>query len=76
MCAFIERAPHLGIHLPHRRGKETGDHPASTPPRAAARWLSEDTLEALVARHLPGRTVTLEDIAFLEEIFGKLVSPA
>ncbi len=42
----------------------------------AGRLVGFDTLDALVARHLPGRTVTLEDIAFLEEIFGKLVSPA
>ncbi len=34
-----------------------------------------DTVDGLVAKHLPGRRVTLEDIAFLEEIYGKLVSP-
>jgi ABC-2 type transport system ATP-binding protein len=33
-----------------------------------------DTLEALIAQHLPGRQVTLDDIAFLDEIYGKLVS--
>jgi ABC-2 type transport system ATP-binding protein len=32
-----------------------------------------DTLDGLIAKHLPGRRVTLEDIAFLEEIYGKLV---
>jgi ABC-2 type transport system ATP-binding protein len=35
-----------------------------------------DTLDGLIAKHLPGRRVTLDDIAFLEEIYGKLVSPA
>jgi gliding motility-associated transport system ATP-binding protein len=34
-----------------------------------------DTLDGLIAKHLPGRRVTLDDIAFLEEIYGKLVSP-
>ncbi len=33
-----------------------------------------DTLDGLIAKHLPGRRVTLDDIAFLEEIYGKLVS--
>ncbi len=33
-----------------------------------------DTLEGLIAKHLPGRRVTLDDIAFLEEIYGKLVA--
>jgi ABC-2 type transport system ATP-binding protein len=33
-----------------------------------------DTLEGLIAKHLPGRRVTLDDIAFLEEIYGKLVN--
>jgi ABC-2 type transport system ATP-binding protein len=42
----------------------------------AGRLVDFDTLDGLVARHLPGRRVTLEDIAFLEEIFGKLVTPA
>ena len=42
----------------------------------AAAITDHDTLEGLVGRHLPGRRVTLEDIAFLEEIFGKLVTPA
>jgi ABC-2 type transport system ATP-binding protein len=35
-----------------------------------------DTLDGLIAKHLPGRSVTLDDIAFLEEIYGKLVNPA
>lgn len=35
-----------------------------------------DTLDGLIAKHLPGRRVTLEDIAFLEEIYGKLISPS
>jgi ABC-2 type transport system ATP-binding protein len=35
-----------------------------------------DTLDGLIARHLPGRKVTLDEISFLEEIFGKLVLPA
>ena len=35
-----------------------------------------DTLDGLIARHLPGRKVTLDEISFLEEIFGKLVTPA
>jgi ABC-2 type transport system ATP-binding protein len=34
-----------------------------------------DTLDGLIAKHLPGRRVTLDDIAFLEEIYGKLVAP-
>ncbi len=34
-----------------------------------------DTLDGLIAKHLPGRRVTLDDIAFLEEIYSKLVSP-
>jgi ABC-2 type transport system ATP-binding protein len=34
-----------------------------------------DTLDGLIARHLPGRQVTLDEISFLEEIFGKLVTP-
>jgi ABC-2 type transport system ATP-binding protein len=42
----------------------------------AGRLVGFDTLEALVARHLPGRRVTVEDVAFLEEIFAKLVTPA
>ncbi len=40
------------------------------------RLVDFDTLDGLIARHLPGRRVTLEDIAFLEEIYGKLVSAA
>ena len=35
-----------------------------------------DTLDGLIGKHLPGRRVTLDDIAFLEEIYSKLVSPA
>jgi ABC-2 type transport system ATP-binding protein len=42
----------------------------------AGRLVDFDTLEGLISRHLPGRKVTLDDIAFLEEIFGKLVTPA
>jgi ABC-2 type transport system ATP-binding protein len=38
------------------------------------RLVDFDTVDGLIARHLPGRRVTLEDIAFLEEIYGKLVS--
>ena len=40
------------------------------------RLVDYDTLDGLIARHLPGRKVTLDDIAFLEEIFEKLVTPA
>ena len=40
------------------------------------RMVDFDTLDGLIARHLPGREVTLDDIGFLEEIFGKLVTPA
>jgi ABC-2 type transport system ATP-binding protein len=40
------------------------------------RLVDHDTLEGLIAKHLPGRRVTLDDIAFLEEIYGKLVRPA
>jgi ABC-2 type transport system ATP-binding protein len=32
-----------------------------------------DTLDGLIAKHLPGRKVTLDDVAFLEEIYAKLV---
>jgi ABC-2 type transport system ATP-binding protein len=39
------------------------------------RLVDFDTLDGLIAKHLPGRRVTLDDIAFLEEIYGKLVSP-
>ena len=35
-----------------------------------------DTLDGLIARHLPGSTVTLDEISFLEQIFEKLVTPA
>jgi len=37
------------------------------------RLVDYDTLDGLIARHLPGRRVTLEDLAFLEEIYAKLV---
>jgi ABC-2 type transport system ATP-binding protein len=37
------------------------------------RLVDYDTLEGLIHKHLPGRKVTLEDIAFLEEIYAKLV---
>jgi ABC-2 type transport system ATP-binding protein len=40
------------------------------------RLVDFDTLEGLIAKHLPGRRVTLDDIAFLEEIYGKLVAGA
>ncbi len=40
------------------------------------RLVDFDTVEGLIGRHLPGRKVTLEDIAFLEEIYGKLVQAA
>ncbi len=39
------------------------------------RLVDFDTLDGLVAKHLPGRKVLLEDIAFLEEIYAKLVAP-
>jgi ABC-2 type transport system ATP-binding protein len=35
-----------------------------------------DTLENLIQKHLPGRQVTLDDIQFLEQIYGKLMSAA
>jgi len=41
----------------------------------AGKLVDFDTLDGLIAKHLPGRKVTLEDIAFLEEIYSKLVSP-
>jgi ABC-2 type transport system ATP-binding protein len=37
------------------------------------RLVDYDTLAGLIQKHLPGRKVTLEDIAFLEEIYSKLV---
>ncbi len=37
------------------------------------RLVDFDTLDGLIAKHLPGRKVTLEDLAFLEEIYAKLV---
>ena len=40
------------------------------------RLVDFDTLEGLIAKHLPGRSVTLDDLAFLEDIYGKLVRPA
>jgi ABC-2 type transport system ATP-binding protein len=39
------------------------------------RLVDFDTLDGLVARHLPGRKVTVDEISFLEEIFEKLVPP-
>jgi ABC-2 type transport system ATP-binding protein len=42
----------------------------------AGRLVDFDTLPGLVARHLPGRSVTLDDLAFLEDIYTKLVRPA
>ena len=38
------------------------------------RLVDFDTLDGLIAKHLPGRRVTLEDLAFLEEIYGKLLA--
>jgi ABC-2 type transport system ATP-binding protein len=38
------------------------------------RLVDYDTLDGLIAKHLPGRRVTLDDLAFLEEIYGKLVA--
>jgi ABC-2 type transport system ATP-binding protein len=38
------------------------------------RLVDFDTLDGLIAKHLPGRRVTLDDIAFLEEIYSKLIS--
>jgi len=38
------------------------------------RLVDYDTLDGLIAKHLPGRSVTLEDIAFLEQIYDKLVN--
>jgi ABC-2 type transport system ATP-binding protein len=43
---------------------------------SGGRLVDHDTLEGLVAKHLPGRRVTLEDIGFLEEIYAKLIGPA
>jgi hypothetical protein len=40
------------------------------------RLVDYDTLGGLIAKHLPGRAVTLDDLAFLEEIYGKLVAGA
>ena len=40
------------------------------------RLVDHDTLEGLIARHLPGRAVTLDDLAFLEDIYTKLIRPA
>jgi ABC-2 type transport system ATP-binding protein len=39
------------------------------------RLVDLDTLEGLIAKHLPGRSVTLDDLAFLEDIYRKLVRP-
>ena len=38
------------------------------------RLVDYDTLDGLIAKHLPGRSVTLEDISFLEQIYDKLVN--
>jgi ABC-2 type transport system ATP-binding protein len=40
------------------------------------RLVDYDTLDGLVAKHLPGRRVTLDDIGFLEDIYAKLIGPA
>jgi len=40
------------------------------------RLVDFDTLEGLIAKHLPGRAVTLDDLAFLEDIYLKLVRAA
>ncbi len=40
------------------------------------RLVDFDSLDGLIAKHLPGRRVTLDDFAFLEEIYGKLIAPA
>ena len=37
------------------------------------RLVDFDTLEGLIAKHLPGRAVTLDDLAFLEDIYAKLL---
>jgi hypothetical protein len=42
----------------------------------AGRLVDYDTLDGLITRHLPGRRVTVDDMTFLEEILGKLVTPA
>ena len=39
------------------------------------RLVDFDTLPGLIAKHRPGRAVTLDDLAFLEDIYGKLVRP-
>jgi ABC-2 type transport system ATP-binding protein len=39
------------------------------------RLVDLDTLPGLVARHLPGRAVTLEDVAFLEDIYRRIIGP-
>ena len=39
----------------------------------AGRLVGFDTLDGLVARHLPGRRVALEDVAFLEEISARML---
>jgi len=40
------------------------------------RLIDHDTLDGLVGRHLPGRRVTLADVAFLEEVYGKILGAA
>jgi ABC-2 type transport system ATP-binding protein len=42
---------------------------------AGGRLVDFDTLPGLVARHLPGRAVPLEEIGVLEEIYERLVHP-
>ena len=39
----------------------------------AGRLVGFDTLDGLVARHLPGRRVALDDVAFLEEIYARML---
>ncbi|MFT3914595.1 MAG: hypothetical protein QM704_10890 [Anaeromyxobacteraceae bacterium] len=39
------------------------------------RLVDFDTLEGLIAKHQPGRAVTLDDLAFLEDIYAKLLAP-
>jgi ABC-2 type transport system ATP-binding protein len=42
----------------------------------AGRLVGFDTLDGLVARHLPGRRVALDDVAFLEEIYARMLGAA
>lgn len=43
---------------------------------AGGRGIDMDTIPGLVARHLPGRTLDLEEAGVLEEIYETLVKPA